>query len=74
MTLYEKTIACGKPYLGPATESFIDRQCKTRLGITPADLMGPQLAALAKHVEVYGAVIMDESKAKELAAKIAALR
>jgi hypothetical protein len=74
VTLYEKVISASKPYFGPATESFIDRQCKTRLKIEPASIMAGQLAELAKHIATYGAIIMDESKAKELSAKISALR
>jgi hypothetical protein len=74
VTLYDKIISASKPYLGPATESFIDRQCKTRLKTDPASIMSGQLAELAKHIATFGAVIMDESKAKELSVKIAALR
>ena len=72
--MYEQTIAVSKAYLGPATESFIDRQCKTRLKIEPAGLGLAQLADLAKYVELYGATIMDPEKAKLLAAKIGGLR
>ncbi len=74
MTLYEKAIALSKPYLGPATESFIDRQCKTRLKIEPPQLMATQLAELSKWVGVGAGLIMDQGKANELAAKVAALK
>ena len=74
MTLYEQAIAVSKMYLGPATESFIDRQCKTRLKIEPSALSLSQLAELSRYVELYGATIMDPAKAGLLAAKIAALR
>jgi hypothetical protein len=74
LTLYEKAVALSKPYLGPATESFIDRQCKTRLKIEPSQLMTTQLAELSKWVGVGAGLIMDQGKANELAAKVAALK
>jgi hypothetical protein len=74
LTLYEKAIVLSKPYLGPATESFIDRQCKTRLKIEPPQLMTSQLAELSKWVGVGAGLIMDQTKANELSAKLAALR
>ena len=74
MTLYDKVISASKSYLGPATESFIERQCRTRLKIEPASIMAGQLAELAKHIATYGAIIMDDARAKELSVKIAALR
>ncbi len=74
MSLYEKTLAVSKPYLGPAAESFLSRQCKTRLKIEPVNLMASQLAELSKWVGVGAGLIMDQSKATELAGKIAALR
>ena len=73
MSLHEQVIALSKPYLGPAAESFIDRQCSTRLKIVPSGLKSAQLAELARYVALYGATIMDERKAKELSSKITAL-
>jgi len=73
LTLYDKAVAVSKPYLGPATESFLDRQCKTRLKIEPAVLMTAQLAELSKWVGIGAGLIMDQAKANELSKKIAAL-
>lgn len=73
MTLYEKTIALSKPYLGPATESFLERQCRSHLKIDPSQLIAAQLAELAKWVGVGACLLMEQDKATELAAKVARL-
>ncbi len=72
-TTYEKVVAVAKTYLGPATESFITRQCRSHLKKEPAQLMSADLAALAKWVEVGAGLVMDPGKATELAKKVAAL-
>jgi hypothetical protein len=65
-------IAISKPYFGPATESFLARQCK-HLNIEVGDLAQSHLKGLAKWVEASGALIMDAAKAAEVAKKIASL-
>ena len=72
MSLYDRVVQTGKPYLGPATEKFIARQCKLLRVDAPA-LVNENLAALAKWVEVGAKIVMDEGKAKELASKVKAL-
>lgn len=69
----DKVIAISKPYFGPATESFLNRQCKGHLNIEVAALAQSHLAELAKWVERSGSLIMDAGKAAEVAAKIANL-
>ena len=69
----DKVVALSKPYFGPATESFLARQCKDHLKIEMADLAAPHLKDLAKWVEVGGSLVMDAAKASELSKKIAAL-
>ncbi len=73
MSLYETVVNTGKPYLGPAAESFIARQCKSHLKIDPAALSRPHLKELAKWMEIGGGLIMDSAKAAEMAKKILAL-
>lgn len=68
--LSDKVIAASKPYLGPATESFITRQCQSHLKVDPAALTAANLKALSEWVERSGALVMDPAKAKELAKKI----
>ncbi len=68
-----KVIAVSKPYLGPATEAFIGRQCKLFLKIDMAALTSANLKELAGCFEVGGRAIMEPAKATELAKKIAAL-
>jgi hypothetical protein len=69
----EKVIALIKPYFGPATESFLARQCKSHLNIEVAALEPSHLKELAKWVENSGSLIMEAAKATEIAKKIAAL-
>ena len=71
--LSEKVIAVSKPYFGPATESFLSRQCKGHLKIEVSELEQSHLKELARWVESSGALIMDAAKAAEVAAKIAKL-
>lgn len=73
MTLYEQIANLSKPYLGPASEQFIARQCSLYLNGTPEKLAKSHLAELAKWVETSGIRFMDEAKARELAGKIAKL-
>jgi hypothetical protein len=68
-----KVIALSKPYLGPATEAFLGRQCKLFLKIDMAALTSANLKQLAGCYETGGSAIMDPVKAAELAKKIAAL-
>ena len=68
-----KVIAVSKPYLGPATEAFLGRQCKLFLKIEMDALSSTHLKELADCFEVGGRAIMEPAKATELAKKIAAL-
>jgi hypothetical protein len=68
-----KVLAVSKPYLGPAAEQFLARQCKLFLKIDSAALTAANLKELAGCFEVGGRAIMDPAKAAELAKKIAAL-
>jgi hypothetical protein len=69
----DKVLALSKPYLGPAAESFLARQCKNHLNIEMPALEPSQLKDLAKWVEAGASLIMDAAKAAELSKKIAAL-
>ncbi len=69
----DKVLALSKPYLGPAAESFITRQCKLFLKIEMTALAPANLKELANCFEVGGRSIMDPAKATELAKKIAAI-
>lgn len=71
--LKDKLLSVCKPYLGPATDMFISRQCSHHLKVT-LDTIGPaQLPDLAKWVEISAGLIMEAPKAAELAAKIRTL-
>jgi len=73
MKVYEKVVLISKNYLGPATESFIARQCKSHLKKDPGALMTADMANLAKWMEISGGLLMDQAKAAELSRKIAAI-
>ncbi len=69
--LSDKLLALSKPYLGPAAESFLARQCKGHLNVEIAAITPAHLKDLATWVERSGALIMDPARAAELAKKIA---
>jgi hypothetical protein len=69
----DRVLSISKPYLGPAAESFLSRQCKSHLKTEIASLNAGQVKELAKWVELGAGLIMDPSKASELAKKIASL-
>ncbi len=70
MSVYDNVVSICKPYLGPATEKFLARQCGTHLKIEPQQLSSQHLADLAKWTEVSAGLVMDKGKAVELAGKI----
>jgi hypothetical protein len=69
--LSDRLLTMSKPYLGPATESFLARQCKGHLNVEIAAITPAHLKDLAMWVERSGALIMEPAKAAELAKKIA---
>lgn len=71
--LSDKVVDISKPYLGPATESFLNRQCTAHLKVELSALSQSHLKDLAKWVEESAKLIMDPGKAAEVAKKIAAL-
>jgi hypothetical protein len=71
MSVYQDIANLSKPFLGPAAEQFIAKQCQTYLNIAPAALTRAHLKDLATWVDIGGARFMDSAKCKELCAKIA---
>jgi hypothetical protein len=70
--IYEQIASLGKPYLGPAAEKFIARQCFVYLNLAPKHLAKTHVAELARVDSVQFAP-PGRRKATELAAKIAKL-
>jgi hypothetical protein len=71
MTVYEKVLSITKPYLGPAADAFIARQCKSHLKKEAAELASADLATLAKWMEIGAGLLMDDkAKVTELATKV----
>jgi hypothetical protein len=73
MTTFERVLAIGKPYLGPAAENFIARQCKSHLKVEPQGLTASHVRDLAKWMELGAGLIMDPAKAAEMGKKVAAI-
>jgi hypothetical protein len=73
MSVYQDVVNLAKPYLGPASEQFVARQCVTHLKIKPDDLAKAHLAELAKWIQVGSGLIMGEAKGAELARKVASV-
>ena len=71
-TLADKVIALTKPYLGPATDAFLSRQCG-HLKIELGQLTQAHLKDLAPWIQRSGALVMDAGKAAELAKKVVAI-
>ncbi len=72
--LYNKIVKLCRPYLGLATEAFLNRQLFTHMKLKhPEDLTENHLAALAKWCFRSGQEIMGESQAKEMSSKIISL-
>jgi hypothetical protein len=70
-TLAEKVLGITVEYIGPAAERFLDRQTKSHLaGLNFTDLEKGNLAELAKWVKVSASLLIDNSRAQELAEKI----
>lgn len=66
----DKVLTLSKPYLGPAAESFLERQCKEHLKVAFSALTHDNLLALAECVESFGPLVMPAAKAAELAKQI----
>lgn len=73
MSVYRDVSGVSATYLGAEAELFIGRQCALYLKIQPQALTRQHLPELAKWIEVAGARVLDVARAKEMAAKIAAL-
>jgi hypothetical protein len=71
MALHDQVLEIGKRYLGPAAEQFLKRQYD-RLEIQPPELTPFHLKQLAICVEHSAGLLMEPTKAAELAGKIAA--
>jgi hypothetical protein len=73
MSVYTDVTTLAKPYLGPAADQFIAKQCQTYLNIAPAALTKAHLKELASWVDTAGRRFMDAAKCKELSTKITRL-
>jgi hypothetical protein len=69
----DRVTAICQPYFGPATSSFLARQCKSHLKIEVSDLTQAQCKELSKWIGVGAGLLMDQAKATEVAEKVARL-
>ncbi len=71
MSVYNDVVALSKPFLGPATEKFLERQCRY-LKVPPENLQKQHLQQLSWLSKNAASLIMDEAQATIFSAKIAA--
>jgi hypothetical protein len=69
MSVYSQVAATARPFLGPATDKFLERQCKY-LKISPEDLKKEHLTELAWLSKNAASAIMDPTQADKLAKMI----
>jgi hypothetical protein len=72
MSVYTDVVAVSKVFLGPATEKFLERQCRY-LKVTPDALTKADLKQLAWLSKNAASTIMDAAQAEKLSKKIEAL-
>jgi hypothetical protein len=72
MSLYSNVVIASKPFLGPATEKFLERQCKY-LKVEPNQLAKEHLEQLAWLSNNAARLIMYSVQADKLAEKIKSL-
>ncbi len=69
MSVYSDVVAISKPFLGPATEKFLERQCRY-LKVAPDALAKQHLKQLSWLSKNAASCIMSEAQASQLSAKI----
>jgi hypothetical protein len=73
MKPYDRVLSIAKFYLGPAAESFLERQCKLHLKIDALQITLAHLKAFGALIEVAAVRFIDPAKAKAMAQRITAL-
>lgn len=69
--LSDKVLGIAVGYLGPAAQMFLERQTSAHInGLAFTDLQAEHLAQLAEWTEISAGLIIDKTKAAELAAII----
>jgi hypothetical protein len=71
MSLYNDVVTVSKVFLGPATEKFLERQCRY-LKVAPEALTKADLKQLAWLSKNAASSIMDAAQAEKLGQKIEA--
>lgn len=69
-TLSQQIVELSKDYLGPAAQRFIERQITQHLKKEMNSLEPKDLEELAKWVNISAGLLIDKTKAQELADKI----
>ena len=68
----EKVFNITVEYIGPAAQRFLERQTVTHLsGLKLEDLERQHIPELARWVKISAGLLIDSSRAEELASKIA---
>jgi hypothetical protein len=71
--LVEQVITVAESYLGPSAERFILRQITAHLNTTGEEFNASQITELAYWIELSGSLLIEKTKAQELADKVRAL-
>ena len=72
--LSEKILKMTANYIGPAAPRFLERQTTSHMnGLNFADIEKKHLPELSKWVNISAGLVIDKTKAAELANKIAAI-
>ncbi len=72
MSIYSDVVGVSRVYLGPATEKFLERQCRF-LKVAPDALTKADLTKLAWLCKNAAEVVMDAAQAEKLSKSIAAV-
>ena len=73
MRPYDRVLAIAKFYLGPAAESFLERQCKMHLKIDATSLTVAHFKALASCAEIAASRFIETDKAVAMAKRMSVL-
>lgn len=61
-TLYERVLRATEPYLGPASQRFIDRQIQNHLQKDPADLNSKDLIKLIDWIHIAVSFLSEDAE------------
>ena len=73
MAFYDSVLTVCEKYLSGDAKRFLDRQITSHLDKTPAAILPPDKAELAKWCQISGKLILGPDKAEKLSTEVLAL-